>query len=107
MIKHQSTPEVDSEVSRREEIKRRPLEERRMKERDRRNLSGVSLMYTRHQHRGNEKKATLGETRTKDNSESNSDNKGVTLQHNKIDDHNRLCREKQQEKTAKEENNHI
>jgi hypothetical protein len=31
VIKHQSTPEVDSEVSNREELKRRALEERRMR----------------------------------------------------------------------------
>ncbi len=77
VIKHQSTPEVDSEVSNREELKRRALEECRMRERDRRNLTGVSLMCGRHpQHRGNEKKANVGEDRAKDNSASNSDSTG-------------------------------
>jgi hypothetical protein len=67
VIKHQSTPEVDSEVSNREELKRRALEERRMRERHRRspsrNLAGAPLMRGRHpQHRGNEKKANVGES---------------------------------------------
>ena len=55
--------------------KRRALEERRMREHDRLSLSGVSLMYVRHQHRGNKKKANVVETRGKDTSVSNSDNK--------------------------------
>ena len=105
VIKHQSTPEVDSEVSNREELKRRALEERRMRERDRRNLAGVPLMRARHpQHRGNEKKANVGESRAKDNCASNSDSKGATMQHNKIHDHNRRWREKQQQKPAQGEN---
>ena len=62
-IKHQSTPQVDSEASSREELKRRALEERRMREHDRRNLAGAPLMHVRHQHRGNEKKANVGEAR--------------------------------------------
>ena len=41
VIKHQSTPEVDSQVTRREELKRRVLEECRMRECDRCNLAGV------------------------------------------------------------------
>jgi hypothetical protein len=86
VIKHQSTPEVDSEVSNREELKRRALEERRMRERDRRNLSpklaGAPLMRGRHpEHRGNEKKANVSEARAKDNSASDNDSKGATLQH--------------------------
>ena len=82
VIKHQSTPEVDSDTINREELKRRALEERRMRERDRRNLAGVPLMRGRHpQHRGNEKKANVVETRAKDNSASNSDNKGALQQH--------------------------
>ena len=90
VIKHQSTPEVDSEVSNREELKRRALEERRMRERDRRNLAGGPLMRGRHpQNRGNERNANVGEARAKDNCASNSDSKGATLQHNKIHDHNR------------------
>jgi hypothetical protein len=48
VIKHQSTPEVDSEASSREELKRRALEELRMRERDRRNLADASLMHTVH-----------------------------------------------------------
>jgi len=105
VIKHQSTPEVDSEVSNREELKRRALEERRMRERDRRNLAGVPLMRGRHpQHRGNERNANVGEARAKDNCASNSDSKGATLQHNKIHDHNRRWREKQQQKPAQGEN---
>jgi hypothetical protein len=56
VIKHQSTAEVDSEASKRVDLKRRALEERRMRERDRHNLTGVPLMRARHpQHRGNEK----------------------------------------------------
>ena len=104
VIKHQSTSEVDSETSNREELKRRALEECRMREHDRHSLAGASLMYVRHQYRGNEKKANVGEDRAKDISVSNSDNKAASLQHNKIDDHNRRCREKQQQKTAQEEN---
>jgi hypothetical protein len=109
VIKHQSTPEVDSEVSNREELKRRALEERRMRERHRRNpsrnLAGAPLMRGFHpQHRGNKKKANVGESRAKDNSASNSDSKGATLQHNKIHDHNRRWREKQQQKPAQGEN---
>ena len=38
-------------------------------------------MPVRHQHRGNKKKANVGEDRAKDNSASNSDNKGALLQH--------------------------
>jgi len=69
VIKNQNTPEVDSEVSNREELKRRALEKRRMRESDRHNLAGASLMCGRHpQHRGNEKKANVDETRPKDNS---------------------------------------
>ncbi len=76
LIKHQSIPEVDSEASNREVLKRRALEERRMRERDRRNLAGVSLMQGRHpQHRVNEKKAKVGEERAKDITTSNSDSK--------------------------------
>jgi hypothetical protein len=105
VIKHQSTPEVDSEASNREEVKRRALEERRMRERDRRNLAGVPLMRGRHpQHRGTERNANVGEARAKDNCASNSDSKGATLQHNKIHDHNRRWREKQQQKPAQGEN---
>ncbi len=90
VITYQSTPAVDSESSKREDLKRRVLEERRMREHDRRNLAGVPLMCARHpQHRGNEKKANVGESRAKDNCASNSDSKGATLQHNKIHDHNR------------------
>jgi hypothetical protein len=88
--KHQSTPEVDSEVRKREELKIRALEERRMRDRDRSNLAGASLMHGRHpEHRGNEKKDNMGDDRAKDNSASNSDIKEATHQHNKIDDHNR------------------
>ncbi len=66
VIKHQNTPEVDLEVSNREEIKRRALEERRMRECDRYNLVGATLMYGRHpDHRGNEKKANVGEDQAK------------------------------------------
>ena len=104
VIKHQSTPEVDSESSNKEELKRRALEVRRMRKHDRHNLGGVSLMHVRHQHRGNEKKANVGEVRGKDISTSKSDNKGASLQHNKIDDHNRHWREKQQQKPVQEEN---
>ena len=105
VIKHQSTPEVDSEVSNREELKRRALEERRMRERDRRNLAGVPLMRGRHpQHRGNEKKANVGEARAKDNSAANSGSKEAALQHNKIDDHNRRWQEKQHQKPVQGEN---
>ena len=103
-IKHQSTPQVDSEANSREELKRRALEERRMRERDKRNLAGVPLMRARHQHRGNEKKANVGEARAKDSSVSNSDSKEAALQHNKIDDHNRRWQEKQHQKPAQGEN---
>ena len=89
VIKHQSTPEVGSDAISREELKRRALEERRMREHDRRSLAGATLMHVRHQHRGNKKKTDVGEARAKDNSVSNSDNKGASLQHNKIDDHHR------------------
>jgi hypothetical protein len=66
VIKHQSTPKVDSEASNRAELKRRALEERRMKECDRHNLSrnlvGALLMRGRHPElRGNEKKANVGQ----------------------------------------------
>jgi hypothetical protein len=55
-----------------------------------RNLAGAPLMCGRHpQHRGNEKKANVGESRAKGNCASNSDSKGNTLHHNKIHDHNR------------------
>ncbi len=48
-----------------------------MRERDRRNLAGAPSMRGRHpEHRGNEKKANVGEARAKDNSASNSDSKG-------------------------------
>ncbi len=104
VIQHQSTPEVDSDVISREELKRRALEERRMRDHDRRSLAGAPLMHVRHQHRGNKKKANVVEARGKDTSASNSDNKGAVLQHNKIDDHNRRWREKQQQKSAQEEN---
>ncbi len=53
---------------------------------------------------GNEKKANVGESQAKDNCVSNSDIKGATLQHNKIHDHNRRWREKQQQKPAQGEN---
>ena len=99
-IKHQSTPQVDSEANSREELKRRALEERRMRERDKRNHAGVPLMRARHQHRGNEKKANVGESRAKDSSVSNSDSKEAALQHNKIDDHNRRWQEKQHQKLS-------
>jgi hypothetical protein len=46
----------------------------------------------------------VGESRAKDNCASNSDSKGATLQHNKIHDHNRRWREKQQQKPAQGEN---
>jgi hypothetical protein len=109
VIKHQSTPTVDSEVNNREELKRRTLEECRMRKRDRlnlsRNLVGDPLMCGHHlQYRVDDKKANVGESRTKDNSISNSDSKGATLQHNKIHDHNRHWREKQQQKPAQGEN---
>jgi hypothetical protein len=81
VIKHQSTPGVDSEASSREELNRRTLEERRMREHDRRNLAGAPLMHVRHHHRGNKKKANVFEARAKDNSASNSDNKGALPQH--------------------------
>ncbi len=69
-----------------------------MRECDRRNLAGVPLMRGRHpQHRGNEKKANVGETRAKDNSASNSDSKGDN-------DNNRRWREKQKQKPAQGEN---
>jgi hypothetical protein len=56
-------------------------------------------MHGRHpQHRGNEKKANVGDTRAKDNSVSNSDSETGTLQHKKIDDHNIRWQEKQQQK---------
>ena len=103
-IKHQSTPQVDSEANSREELKRRALEERRMRERDKRNLAGVPLMRARHQHRGNEKKANVGESRAKHSSVSNSDSKEAALQHNKIDDLNRRWQEKQHQKPAQGEN---
>ena len=61
-------------------------------------------MQVRHHHRGNEKKANVGEARAEDIGASNSDNKGASLQHNKIDDHNRCWREKQQQKPAQEVN---
>ena len=63
----------------------------------------VSLMHARHQHRGNEKKGNVGEDQPKDNSVSNSDTKEDTLQHNKIDDHNRHWQEKQQKEPAQGE----
>ena len=44
MIKHQRTPEVDSEASSTGQLKRRVLEERRMREHDRRNLAGAPLL---------------------------------------------------------------
>ncbi len=57
-------------------------------------------MHGRHpQHRGNEKKANVGDTRAKDNSVSNSDSETGTLQHKKIDDHNIRWQEKQQQKS--------
>ena len=67
-----------------------------MRKSDRYNLTGESLMHTRHQDRGNEKKVNVGETRTKDNTVSNGNSKEATLHHNKIDDHNRHLEEKQQ-----------
>jgi hypothetical protein len=79
VIKHQSTPEVGSDAISREELKRRALEERRMREHDRRNLAGVPLMHVHHQHRGHKKKANVVESRAKDNSASNGDNKGAAL----------------------------
>ena len=50
-----------------------------MREHDRCSLAGAPLIHVRHQHRGNKKKAKVVETRAKDNSASNSDNKGSSL----------------------------
>ena len=61
-----------------------------MREHGRRSLAGEPLMYVRHQHRGNEKKVNVGESRSKENSVFNSDNKETSLKHNKIDDQRRL-----------------
>ena len=44
VIKHQRTPEVDSEASSTGQLKRRALEERRMREHDKRNLAGAPLL---------------------------------------------------------------